>query len=344
MVAGFVTSAHAWNYTASGQWASFTFGNWTVYQDEWGSTAYCELYANSQYNFAAAGSWTGGGIKTYPHTQVNVDIPISSSYYCNSTFNFTGPNNPWWDFFYDAYTGSMQDELEIIEGWNVVGTPTWGTQVAANVTIAGKLMQPSIRRTMAPTTCSSSPPPASVRSSSEAFMAFFIWHLNSGLLHNSTLHQVSFGTEITYTSGWQQFTCNSYSLNWGQNTTSYHRLQNRATGLYVDGMGYTSNGANCCQYSSSGSANQSWALVANGSYVQIRNQATGMMIDGEGRTSNGSACGQFEQLRQQRPAMVAASHRQLLQVPEPSDRLVYGRHQIHRQWLDSVPVQQQQQQ
>ena len=33
--------AHAWNYTATGQWAQFNFGTWTVYQDEWGSSAPC---------------------------------------------------------------------------------------------------------------------------------------------------------------------------------------------------------------------------------------------------------------------------------------------------------------
>jgi hypothetical protein len=127
-------------------------------------------------------------------------------------------------------------------------------------------------------------------------MAFFIWALNRGLLHNSTLHQVSFGVEVTYTSGWQQFTCNSFSCTWGQNGGgggSYKRLQNRATGLYVDGMGYTNDGANCCQYSNSGSNNQQWTLVTNGSYVQIQNRGTGKYIDGMGRTGNGSICGQW---------------------------------------------------
>jgi hypothetical protein len=41
---------------------------------------------------------------------------------------------------------------------------------------------------------------------------------------------------------------------------SYVRLRNAAIGLYIDGMGSTSNGSNLCQWSSSGSANQQWRV------------------------------------------------------------------------------------
>ena len=71
LAAGFIAQAQAWTYTASGQWASFNFGAWTVYQDEWGSSAPCTLYANSSGNFACAGSWSGGGTKNYAHTQAS---------------------------------------------------------------------------------------------------------------------------------------------------------------------------------------------------------------------------------------------------------------------------------
>ena len=80
LAAGFVTSAQAWNYTASGQWANFQFGIWNVQACEWGSTAYAELYANNAGNFACAGNWTGMGTKNYCNSQANADIPISSGY------------------------------------------------------------------------------------------------------------------------------------------------------------------------------------------------------------------------------------------------------------------------
>jgi xylan 1,4-beta-xylosidase len=74
---------------------------------------------------------------------------------------------------------------------------------------------------------------------------------------------------------------------------SYVKFRNVATGLYIDGMGSTSNGANACQYSSSTSNNQQWTMEAAGSYYKIKNRATGLYLDGMGRTSNGSICGQW---------------------------------------------------
>lgn len=37
---------------------------------------------------------------------------------------------------------------------------------------------------------------------------------------------------------------------------NYYKLKNRATGLYLDGMGSAGNGADLCQYASLGSTNQ----------------------------------------------------------------------------------------
>ena len=65
-------------------------------------------------------------------------------------------------------------------------------------------------------------------------------------------------------------------------------IQNRATGLYLDGMGRTSNGSVCGQWSNSGSANQQWTQETVGSYVRFKNRATGLYLDGMGSTANGS--------------------------------------------------------
>jgi arabinan endo-1,5-alpha-L-arabinosidase len=79
----------------------------------------------------------------------------------------------------------------------------------------------------------------------------------------------------------------------GGSSTTYYKLQNRTTGLCIDGMGATANGANCCQYSSNTSYNQQWAIEAAGSYVKLKNRTTGLYVDGMGRTSNGSIAGQW---------------------------------------------------
>jgi hypothetical protein len=215
LVAGFVTSAQAWNYSASGQWASVTYGSWTVYQDEWGSSASCMLYANNAANFASAGSWTGGGTKGYPHVQSNVDVPIGNGHWCTTSFNYSAPNNPFWCFFYDTWTASMQDELMIQEGWNNgSNTGGWGTQIASNVSIAGRTIASVWQANNGANNVLIFTPASQRSSGNDDIMAYFVWSKNAGKLHNSTLHQVSFGVEPTYTSGWQQFTVNNIGIWW----------------------------------------------------------------------------------------------------------------------------------
>jgi hypothetical protein len=54
---------------------------------------------------------------------------------------------------------------------------------------------------------------------------------------------------------------NSTNQQWNIiNSGNYVMIQNRATGLYLDGMGSTAGGSNLCQWGSSGSANQQWQI------------------------------------------------------------------------------------
>ena len=293
----FSSNMYAWNYTGTGPWANVTYGNWTVYEDGYGSQndQSQTLYANSAGNFACYVNYSGGGTKNYAHTQSDVDIPISSSYYCNSNFNFSAPNNYYWSFFYDVWTANMQDELMIQEAWNNDGA-TWGTKIANNVNIAGRMISSVWHANNGANDVYIFTPSTQRTSGSDDIMAYFIWCQGQGLLHNNTLHQVSFGVEVTYTSGWQQFTVNSFSASWGSNGSggsSNMTIQNKATGLYIDGMGRTSNGSNAGQWSYTGSSNQQWAMEASGSNVKFKNIATGLYLDGMGRNSNGSLAGQW---------------------------------------------------
>lgn len=45
-------------------------------------------------------------------------------------------------------------------------------------------------------------------------------------------------------------------------TSTTVRIENAATGLYLDGMGRTSSGSTVGQYSNSGSTNQQWEIAA----------------------------------------------------------------------------------
>ncbi|EJL67211.1 RICIN domain-containing protein [Flavobacterium sp. CF136] len=75
-------------------------------------------------------------------------------------------------------------------------------------------------------------------------------------------------------------------------SVTYVSLANRATGLRMDGMGKTTEGSNCAQWSSSESVNQQWIIETVGNYVMLKNRATGLYIDGMYRTTKGFAAGQ----------------------------------------------------
>jgi hypothetical protein len=53
-------------------------------------------------------------------------------------------------------------------------------------------------------------------------------------------------------------------LQWQQETAgSYVKFKNRATGLYLDGLGNTTNGADLGQWASSTSDNQQWTMTTS---------------------------------------------------------------------------------
>lgn len=74
---------------------------------------------------------------------------------------------------------------------------------------------------------------------------------------------------------------------------TYYRLRNRATGLYLDGMGRYGYGDSCGQWGDSNHYNQHWELISQWGYYRLRNRATGLYLDGMGRYGYGEDCGQW---------------------------------------------------
>jgi endo-1,4-beta-xylanase len=128
-------------------------------------------------------------------------------------------------------------------------------------------------------------------------------HFNAWASKGMTLgkmYEVATTVEGYQSSGNANVYSNTINIGGGSNPTptppptgSYARFRNVAKGLYIDGMGSTSNGSNCCQWSSSTSYNQQWAVESVSGYYKFKNRQTGLYLDGMGRTSNGSICGQW---------------------------------------------------
>jgi hypothetical protein len=117
-----------------------------------------------------------------------------------------------------------------------------------------------------------------------------------GSCYSRCLAPLSNGRLFVIGAGWNGTGLNNVSYgDMAVSTTpvSYVKIVNCATGLNIDGYGYTTNGSNCNQYANSGSNNQQWALEISGSNYMLKNRATGLYLDGMGRTTNGSICGQW---------------------------------------------------
>ena len=72
-------AAHAWSYSNTGRYFSTQSGSYILDTDEWGSTAGVTMYYNNPQNWDFYCNFTGGGVKAYPHTQVNVNVSESAN-------------------------------------------------------------------------------------------------------------------------------------------------------------------------------------------------------------------------------------------------------------------------
>src|ERR1035437_172810 len=128
----------------------------------------------------------------------------------------------------------------------------------------------------------------------------FDWLQNNrsgdGHINNSMyLHVIEAGLEITGGNGWAYINANinASTSSSTTSTNSYVQIQNRGTGMMIDGSGRTSNSSTCSQWSNSGSTNQQWAIESYNGNFRIRNRATGLYLDGFGYKYNGYVCKQY---------------------------------------------------
>lgn len=307
----YAVSSNAQNYTTCNQWDYWQIGNgYTIYNNIWGSGAGTQcLWA---YDQGTWGVWanhpTTGGIKAYPNVDYDVNYTVSSMPTITASFNVSVPSsgsyNTAFDIWYNNYayevmlwvnyTGSMGP---ISYNYGCSGYPSTACPVATNISVGGHTWN-LYQGTNGSATVFSFVRTGNTTSGTVNITSISQWLANNGYFSSSTnLHEIQFGFEITSSSGGANFIVNSYSLNIGSTTgsTGYVKLQNRNTGLYLDGMGRTANGANCGQYSGGSSYNQQWQVITSGSYVKFKNRSTGLFLDGMGRTTNGSITGQWSE-------------------------------------------------
>lgn len=308
-------TAFAATWSSSDKWASWSNGGYTVSNDVWGSGAGPEsIWANSYSNW---GVWSQqpdtGGIKSYPHSAKNVGVQLSSLSSVSSSFNVSVPTSGVsFESAYDIWAGNNAYEIMLwMNYYGAVGPISYNygsngaIPVFTNVSLGGHTWN-IYRGNNGGNDVFSFVRTSDTNSGTVNILSILNWINSQGWYNNPVLNQVQFGFEISRSPSGNNFNCNSYSVSYSTGSNggsgggggstgggSYVRFQNHATGLFIDGMGRTSNGSTAGQYSSGSSENQQWQVVQNGSYVELKNRATGLFLDGMGRTSNGSAVGQY---------------------------------------------------
>ena len=118
--AGEVKSA----WSSSDQWATWSNGGYTLYNDIWGSGAGSQsIWANS---YSQWGVWANhpntGGIKSYPNSDKVINKKLSTINTLVSSYNATTPSGGAWESTYDIWCNNKA--YEIMLWMNYTGTST----------------------------------------------------------------------------------------------------------------------------------------------------------------------------------------------------------------------------
>ena len=303
-----LTPAFAQNYSTCDQWGSWQTSGYTIYNNIWGSGAGSQcLWAYSPSNWGVTANHpTSGGIKSYPNVDYDVNYSVGSMPNITASFNVSRPSSGSYNSAFDIWYNNYGYEVMLWMNWagamgpisynyGCNGYPSSACPVATNVNIGGHTWN-LYEGTNGSATVYSFLRTSNTNAATVNITQISQWLASNGYFSSSTnIHEIQFGFEITSSSN-GNFTVNSYALNIGNGGGgggSYIRLQNRNTGIYLDGLGQTSNGADAYQWAGSASYNQQWEVISSGSYVKLRNRASGLYLDGMGRTSNGSNVGQW---------------------------------------------------
>jgi len=207
-------------WSSCDQWASWSNGGYTLYNNIWGSGAGTQcIWANSYSNW---GVWANhpntSGIKSYPNVSKDINKKLSSLSTLKSSFNVTVPSSGSYNTAYDIWGNNYAVEVmlwvnklgsvgPIASNYNCngacpeftnvnVGGHTWNVYKGYN----GSTLVISFLRT------------SNTNSGTVDIKAILNWAKNKGWFNDITIQKVQCGWEITSSSGGLDFRFNSYSV------------------------------------------------------------------------------------------------------------------------------------
>ncbi|GIF06661.1 glycoside hydrolase family 12 protein [Actinoplanes siamensis] len=203
-------AAHAAVWGSSDQWATWSNGGYTLYNNIWGSGAGPQsIWANSYSNW---GVWANhpntGGVKAYPNASKAVNRRLSALGSATSSFNVTVPGGGAYTTAYDVWADNNAYEIMLwVNKQGAVG-PIGSLQ--ASVTVGGHSWN-VYRGSNGANAVFSFVRTGNTNSGTVDIKAVLNWIRNRGWFGDVTLGNIQFGYEITSASGGLNFVTNSYS-------------------------------------------------------------------------------------------------------------------------------------
>jgi hypothetical protein len=207
------TSALAAVYESSAQYASYSTGGYTIYNDEWGSGHGTQtLWVDSASNWGVYSTQPDtSGVKSYPNDSKSIGTALNSLSSVTSSFSESNPGSGDWESAYDIWLNTSSYEVMV---WTYVEG-----DVAPLGSSVGTVSLDGNTWTLYAGNNGSNPTYSFVRSGNESSGSVNLLDLlkylenTKGYFSDPTLSTVQYGWEISSTNDAQEdFTINSYSV------------------------------------------------------------------------------------------------------------------------------------
>jgi len=208
-------------WSSSDQWASWSNGGYTVYNNIWGSGYGPQtIWANSYSNW---GVWANhpntSGIKSYPNCEKVVNKALSSLATLKSSFNCTVPSSGSFNTAYDIWCNTYTYEIMLWVNWRGSVGPIAGSWDASgkpvanytNVNVGGYTWN-VYKGSNGSNQVFSFLKTSTTSSGTVDIKAILNWIKSVGWFGSVTVYKVQLGWEITSSSGGLNFGMNSYSV------------------------------------------------------------------------------------------------------------------------------------
>lgn len=206
------TGSGGYLYESSDQWAQYSIGGYTIYNDEWGSDHNTQtLWVNSATNWGVfATQPSTSGVKSYANISKTVGTALNSLSSATSSFKETNPSGGNYESAYDIWLNGSGIEVMV---WTYVSgnVGPLGSSVGS-VTLDGNTWTLYVGNN------GTNPTYSFVRSSNESSGTVNLLDLlkylenTGGYFSNPTLSTIQYGWEISGTNNAQEdFTIDDYS-------------------------------------------------------------------------------------------------------------------------------------